>query len=444
LGFGPFYCGIAIPHGEPAVLDIYEAAVRSMIETYPEADRYWVCTGSEAHIAASDRKTQAFIRDYASVRRLLPQKPAVAMDTDVADVAAADKLVRRIKARYPAAKLGAELIFRGGQLRALDAVLPKDVWLMNMVNWDGETAMSDFDQIRGRELVVWPRITDDGGELNIQLNAMMYDRDQTISGSVRHGLTGVLGQLNKARGTEPSAQYIAEGAWNPAIGCRSFYERYLGRLFGPDAQGMLVKAYLLLEENEKTLGWHGRRGLFGTYHHGNLMGIGLRSVNYKEAKPKLDRPQVEKAIRGAEEDRKFWDGRAADCGQALALMRQARPKVLPGSREELDYVIYKTENFATVFEELSAAEKAKAAFDRAWLAMNAGDAAEVRKQLKQSQTAVERANRLVREAARQMIPYAHIPTERHILYLFNDAMPSHEGTRRYLSKVIAFRSGPGR
>ena len=76
--------------------------------------------------------------------------------------------------------------------------------------------------------------------------------------------------------------------------------------------------------------------------------------------------------------------------------------------------------------------------------MNAGDAAEVRKQLEQSQAALERANRLVRDAARQMIPYAHIPTERHILYLFNDAMPSHEGTRRYLSEVIAFRSGLGR
>ena len=37
-----FYCGVAIPHGEPAVLDIWEAALRSMIETYPEADRYWV------------------------------------------------------------------------------------------------------------------------------------------------------------------------------------------------------------------------------------------------------------------------------------------------------------------------------------------------------------------------------------------------------------------
>ena len=198
------------------------------------------------------------------------------METDLADVGAADKLVRRIKARHPKAKLGIELIFRGGQLRALDAVLPKDVWLMNMVNWGGETAVSYFDGIQGRELVVWPRITDDGCELNIQLNAMMYDHDETIPGSVRYGLTGVLGQLNKARGAEQSAQYIAEGAWNPKIRCQSFYERYVRRLFGPDAQRLLLKAFLLLEENEKALGWHGRHGIFGTYHHGNRMGVGHR------------------------------------------------------------------------------------------------------------------------------------------------------------------------
>ena len=264
-----------------------------------------------------------------SVRSLLPRKPPAEMDTDLADVAAADKLMSRIKARYPAAKLGAGLIFRGGQLRALDAVLPKDVWLMNMVNWDGEATMGWFDKIQGRELVVFPRITDDGGELNIQLNAMMYDHEETITGSVRYGLTGIMGQLNKARGAEPSAQYIAEGAWNPAIRCQPFYERYLGRLFGPEAREPLVKAYLLLEENEKTLGWHGRRGLFGTYHHGNRMGVGLRSVNCKEERPKVDRPQVEKAIQAADEERKFWDGRAAHCRQALALMREARARSCP-------------------------------------------------------------------------------------------------------------------
>ncbi len=206
---------------------------------------------------------------------------------------------------------------------------------------------------------------------------------------------------------------------------------------------MLVRAYLLLEENERTLGWHGRRGLFGTYHHHNRMGIDLRSVDYKETKPPLDRPQVEKAIQAANEDRKFWDGRAVHCRRALELMRQASPNVLSGSRAELNYVIYKTENFITVFEELGAAEEAKAAFDRALLAMNAGDTAEARSQLDRTEAALDRANRLVREAAEQMIPYAHIPTEKHILYLFNDAMPSHEAAQHYLSEVMAFRKGLG-
>ncbi|NUQ63428.1 MAG: hypothetical protein HUU20_13195, partial [Pirellulales bacterium] len=217
-----FYCGVALSPGDPAVLGIWEAAVRSMIESYPEADRYWVVSGSEllggtrpVHgVAADDPQVQALIRDYRHLRPLLPSKSQAAADLgladlDLADIAVADKLVRSIKARHPAAGLGVELIFRGGQLRALDAALPKDVALMNMVNFTGETAMSYFDGIQGRDLVVWPRITDDGCELNMQLNAMMYDSDETIPGAVRYGLTGVLGQLNKSRGAEQSAQYVA-------------------------------------------------------------------------------------------------------------------------------------------------------------------------------------------------------------------------------------------
>ena len=100
---------------------------------------------------------------------------------------------------------------------------------------------------------------------------------------------------------------------------------------------------------------------------------------------------------------------------------------------------YKTENFVTVLEELGAAYEAQAAFDRALLAMNAGESADALKLLDQTQTALERANGLVRHAAQQMIPYSHIPTERHILYLFNDAIPSHEAAQAYLDEVRAFR-----
>jgi hypothetical protein len=58
--------------------------------------------------------------------------------------------------------------------------------------------------------------------------------------------------------------------------------------------------------------------------------------------------------------------------------------------------------------------------------------------LEHSRTALERANRLVRTAAQQMIPYANVPTERHILWIFNKAIPSHEAARAYLAEVIAF------
>ncbi|NLY00066.1 MAG: hypothetical protein GXY83_28540 [Rhodopirellula sp.] len=446
-----FYCGVALSPGDPAVLDIWEAAVCRMIENYPEADRYWVVSGSEllggtrpVHgMAATDPQIQALIRDYQRLRPLLPQKPQAAVDLglpdlDLADIATADKLVRRIRARSSNVDLGVALIFRGGQLRALDAALPKDVALMNMVNFTGETAMDYFDGLPGRELIVWPRITDDGCELNIQLNAMMYDQEETIAGSVRYGLTGVLGQLNKARGAEQSAQFIAEGAWTPSIRCQSFYARYLRRLYGQDAQEVLLKAFLLLEENEKALGWHGRRGIFSTYARSCKMNVSLRDIDYKQEKPSLDRAELDKAISTADAQRKFWDGRAAHCGQALELLRQARSKVPAGSRDELDYVLYKTENFVTVFQELAAAQEAKAAFERALLHSSDGNPGEAGKQLELCRTALDRAGQLVRQAAEQIVPYARIdPTERHILWILNKSIPSHDAARDYVAKVVA-------
>ena len=70
-----------------------------------------------------------------------------------------------------------------------------------------------------------------------------------------------------------------------------------------------------------------------------------------------------------------------------------------------------------------------------------GDKAAATRLLDDTQTALDRANRLIREAAEQMIPYAHIPTERHILWIFNKAIPSHQAERAYLADVVAFHTG---
>jgi hypothetical protein len=210
-------------------------------------------------------------------------------------------------------------------------------------------------------------------------------------------------------------------------------------LYGPDALDVLLNAFLSLEENEKELGWHGRHGILNTWSVSSRLGIKLREVNYKENTLTLDWTDVDKAIHAAEDERQFWAGRAAQCSQALELLRQARPEVSPGSREELDYVIYKTHNLVTVFHLLGHAREASAAFDRALAATHAGQPNEADQQFEQSRTALDRASELVREAARQMIPYAHIPTERHILWIINKAIPTYDTARVYLDEVTALQ-----
>ncbi|MBM3888108.1 MAG: hypothetical protein FJ388_03175 [Verrucomicrobia bacterium] len=131
--------------------------------------------------------------------------------------------------------------------------------------------------------------------------------------------------------------------------------------------------------------------------------------------------------------------------QALELLRQVRPNVLAGARAELDYVIFKTGNFAGYLDVLAAGYEAVAACDRAVLVKNNGDRPEMLKQLDAAQTAIDRADRLAREVARQMIPFASIPTEKYLLFRFNqNVIGWTEKGRAELAKVLASVKQPNR
>jgi len=471
------YHGAVMPIGDPAVLDIWEAAMLSMIETYPDADSYGVWA-PEHSTPVDDVQRQQMLSEYAAARKLIPTVEAInrqgnamshselGLDNDFAQICVAAEIVERIKKHHPNSKLGVVTLFRGYLLRAMDALLPKDVWLMNMENCANHGSMMDFyDGITGRELIVMPRVDEDGCELHIQLNAMMYDRDEIITGAAKYGLAGFIGQLNKERGLECNVRYLAEGAWNPDIQCQSFYEGYLKRLYGPDALDSMLKAYLLLEENDKALVWWGRQEIFIGF--GPFSTCNLRTnVNYKEVELNLDRQQLQQDIKATMGESKswsaraglaeqhphlasmrpgeYWDDRAAQCREALELLRRARPKVLPGSREELEYVIFKTENFIKYFEVLRACHDAKVALDRAWLAKIDADTPAFWKQLEQCRAAVDRADRLARAQAGQMIAYADDKTEQHILHIYNKyVISSTERSLEKVDEIIAFHRGQG-
>ena len=450
-GFGGvFYCGRLLPHGDPAVLDIWEAAVESLIETYPEADGYGVWT-TEDRPSVDFPETQELIGQYADARKLIPSvqeirqqgnhhlKDAQGLESDFAEVCLVDRFVRRIRARHPKVKLGVALLFRGYLLRVLDSLLPKDVWLMNMETYaNTKSVMHFYDGIEGRELLTMPRIDDDGCELHMQLGAMMYDRDKIIPGSAKYGLAGVVGQLNKERGLECNARYMAEGAWNPKIDCRSFYQGYLSRIYGPDALETLLKAFLLLEENDKVLGWSNHGGIFPGYRRFSPIRFPPTTGPLRGAKAKGQREELEKATGTALGTQKRWTDMAARYREALELLRQAKPKILPGAAEELDYVIYKTESFAGYLDALAAGYEAVAAFNRALLLEGSGDEADMLKRFEPARAAVNRADCRAREVARQMMAYADIPTEKYLLFRFNqNVIASIEGLARMLRNAMA-------
>ncbi len=444
------YCGPALPVGHPALLDIWEAAVRTMIESYPEADGYGVWLSEHSRDSSDKHLTD----EYAAARRLIPSveeilqggwdhtypKTPDTLESDFAELCAAAKLVRRIRANFPNAKFGVALLFRGYLLRAFDAMLPKYVWLMNMENFaNTKSVMHFYSGIQGRELLVRPRIVDDSCNLHMQLNVSLYERDEIIPGAARYGLAGVVGQLNKERGLECNARFIADGAWAPQINCRSFYQGYLPRVFGPAAFDTLLKAYLLLEENEKLLGWNGRDLIFIGYDHFSpVRKLPLRTSALQEAQPKLPPQNLEEEIKLALQYQKRWTDLATRYRQALPLLRRAKPQVLPGAQAELDYVIFKTDTFAGYLDVMAAGYEAVAACNRAVLAKTSGDNAEMQKQLDQSQAAIDRADRLAREVARQMIPFASIPTEKYLLFRFNqNVIGWTETARAALAKVRA-------
>ena len=467
------YCGVAVAPGDPAALDIWELAMRAIIETYPEADSYgfWAPEHSPDF---DDPRTRALLGESAAILEhippleeihatgnLIPRTPRD-LECDALQMYLAAELIRRLKRHHPEAQIGVGVLFRGYLMRALDAVLPADAWIANMENCgNAGPLMERYEGMPGRDLMVVPRIVDDGCELHMQMHATMFDRDQIVTGAERFGATGIIGQLGKERGQECTTRFLADGCWTPDLDCESFYTGYLERLYGLDAAEQLTEAYLLLEEHERALVWWGRSEIFVSFH--DFSPCRLRTdVDYACEPLEVGREDLERDIAASwdqsgtfwfwrrnavgaehEEDRALrpdllWQRRAAQYRAVVGLLRSARPRVLPGSRNELDYVIFKTGNFAAYFDVLHSCEEARIELDRAYLARLERDRAAAGDRLERCRAALQRADRHARGAAGQMLAYSDEKAERHLLFRFNqNVIASIESGREFVDGVIA-------
>ena len=114
---------------------------------------------------------------------------------------------------------------------------------------------------------------------------------------------------------------------------------------------------------------------------------------------------------------------AAKYAAVLELMNQAKPKAPPGSKDELAYVIYKTKTLMEYHEFVAACHEANAVFHEFLLAKASGEKEDVvLKGLMAAQAGFGKADGILREIVKQMIPFARDPiesTERLWLFRFN-------------------------
>ncbi|MBC8871392.1 MAG: hypothetical protein H8E44_18355 [Planctomycetes bacterium] len=430
-----FRCPV-IPAGDPVGVEIWEDAVRSMIETYPKADGYWIWL-SEGFYSSDDPDTKKVLGQYAEARKLIPRIEQIResgygrpgsqsqIDADIGLLHYGRELVQRTRRHHPEAKLGLALLGRAYLLRALDSLVPKDVIFQTMessVCWNrgSRVPMEYFADVGERDALVVPRLDDDTSEFGMQFNVSLYEHDRVLAGLAQFGGDGAMPQVGKLRGLEQNAKYLAEGAWNPSLTTDAFYQGYLCRTFGSDALEEMSKAYQILEQNELAMGLDSTLGGFQGMNN---------FCNYADSKP----------IRTIEQlhanpfTRTGVPGDAAYCvrwregltesikrlEQALAHLRQAQPDVLPGAQHELKYVIFKTESYISHLQSICAMLDGCVAYNAVVQSKLRGDRTEMVKQFDRFRGAFGEALDLARQTARQQAANAQEPTETYILFRYN-------------------------
>jgi hypothetical protein len=450
-----WYCGSMVDAEHPDIVPIWGAAVDALVESYPEADGIFFWSAESTGTAGdTEGLLTSFRARHPGVRELIPTLEAIerlgnktnvnyptiralgekTLDHDFIEICTASQVIVEARKRHPGLRLCYVSLFKEYLMRALDALMPKDVLLQGMVTFaNSAPVMHFFKGIEDRKLVVMPRIDHDGCDLHMQLNLTQYEEDEIISESA--GLFGIVGQLNKERGLEINARFVAEGAWRPGIGAAEFYRDYLGRLYGPQSSGTLAEAFILLD---RQLGYR-------ELGNGEIM-LGYRHFHLYPLNPSKDKqsrgervPEILALAQLLQRRSEFWRSRVEKGREALGRILAVPSHHVPsGSRKELEYVAFKVSSFNTHMETAAELASAQSAMLRTEAACLNGDRKDYPQNLDACDQAHRKAEALAHQCARQMIPFCEDPTERFLLFRYNqNVIGSIEVDRAYLDRLFS-------
>jgi hypothetical protein len=420
---------------DPELHEMNENRLRALVETYPEAEGYFMYA-PEMYPDCPDDLNRNFLvgergkyesvltpwADYYKPSMSYEKNPDVVLDSTTNSVYIIKKVLEARQRVAPNAKVGIGGIGRGFLLPLLDKTFPKDVPITDMESrpiWTPHgIPMQLFGGMGERERTIVPRLDNDGGMFGIQFNVGLYYKDRILEGSVENGVAGFAGQLNRPRGMEQNYRYLAEGAYKPKLTPKEFYHGYARRLFGEAAAPEMAKAFETLEANEEYLGWT-QKGNFGCC--GPIGEVSMAHRLYQQPNP-FDGPKDwDKFISSSQELIRYYGQAAENLKQALNLMKDAQPKVAPHGQEELRYLMNKTESYRMHLQTLVTVRKGYIEFDEAFRLWNARsiDRAELVRRLDASITLFDQARRMGRQTTEKFSEVIDHPSDMGVLYRAN-------------------------
>jgi len=354
----------------------------------------------------------------------------------------------------------------------------------------------EWGELKDRKTCLMPRLDDDVNTFGPQWNIELYRHDRVLDGSKKFGFSGIISQVPiRFRGLEHNADFLARGCWNTELAQELFYRDYVRRLYGDAAQDAMFRGFMELEKYEKFLGRDARVPHGGISYFSGLMNFVMyydtpevrTMAMFRELKLPFEGPRFpgnwdvgryekesmviaktamtplpvdpsKKADNSGALDLTAFEGydhlhggpdgkfienciyRKERFQKALPMLRagraqfeSARNSVLPGAREELDYMIYKLDMLERHINWICRTLETWLAMDRAFALRAKNEPALMRKAFDEMLARYDDGLSTLRETMGLMAasPHTKDPSERYILFRYHI---------RFLNPAQAFRT----
>ncbi len=373
---------------DPVNREIQVNRLKALAETYPQAEGFFLNFAELYPELATDKHRDFFEAErprFQDLRALsAPWSAALASIYDVGVEKLVDSnigyfdlfqyLLKQRDAVAPGMRLGLMTVGRGYALPQFNKLLPPDVPFASLESSGVWTMlgvpMECFGGMGERERIIQPRIDDDFDMLGMQFSVRLYaEKDRIFADGLKQGLTGVAGQIERARGTEFNSSFLARAAWQPDLTPDQFYREAAERMFGPAAADEMFAAFMKLEANQALLGYYEYDGGYGVL----LCCSGIREVNaayrYWQQRNPYGGPVMrswKNLMNGSADMIARREASIQMLNEALGHLQAACATVAPRGAYELNYLINRTEVFRDALAGLNTFRRGMVDFDKAF------------------------------------------------------------------------------